>query len=248
MARYVQFPPAPVEGAWGLTNDRRNQWVRPWVGNFLSLALLHAFQAMGQAPAPVPPAVADCATEGGGTPPGHPQGSHSGADDVDLTYPMVEWPGSYHVGPVRNAQLSGPPVYLFAGYAAAIFAYCGILDRQHGGCLSNIAVDPRIEAVVERHIEGFVEVTAESRRRARDLINASRHESWVRYHSDHCHLRFVVREDEEALAASLQGQIDALLREMRGEPTPPPAPALTLESLAAEVADLRGRMAVLEGR
>jgi hypothetical protein len=239
----MQFPDPPLEGAWTVDRSRYEYWLLPWVSNCLQLALLHAFNAMGQVAAPVPPMVADCATADGDTPSGHPGDAHDGGDDCDVTYPMTAWPGSYHVGPMKNNRLSGPPTHLFAGYAAAFFAYLGILDRQHGGLLTNCAVDPRIEPIVESNIEGFAEVTPKSRRRAKDLINASRHASWLSWHADHTHLRFQHRDDGDALTARLEGQLGRLLSEMRGTSEPVPDPVLTLEE---RVAALERRLDALE--
>jgi hypothetical protein len=243
---YILFPDPPVEGAWTVERSGYEYWLRPWVSHFVQLALLHAFKAMGQVPAPVPPLVADCATADGDTPSGHPGDSHDSGLNLDVTYAMTAWPGSHHVGPMRDNRLSGPPTHLFGGYQAAFFAYVGILDRQNGGCLTNAAVDPRIEPILEANIEGFVEVSPESRRRAKDLINASRDASWLAWHADHTHLRFRDRgADEEGLAETLAAQVEDLLREMRGEaPQPAPAPAagpapepvdLTLEERVAEL-------------
>lgn len=239
MARLVEFPLPPVEGAWTLPSGYAH-WLMPHWTAFWSLVLTQVRLELG--PAKFPPAIYDCAKEDADTPEGHPGDAHDSGDDIDRGYPMISWRRGPIVGPSRNNELTGPPDTMDARYEARIVARAADLEVELGSLIQVYAVDRYVREPLLSELGMIPGLSRSVLTRAESLVWSGRDDSgsrgWKKYHHHHSHTRHDVRADGERLAREFAARERRLLTP--GEPT-----VLTVEE---RLADLEQRVAALEGR
>jgi hypothetical protein len=222
----IRFPEPPLLGAYLLADGNYSHWILPHWAAFWRLVFTQALKSMG-APAAIPPHVFDCSTEDADTPEGHPGNAHDGGDDLDIGYAMTS-NNNFNIGPIRwvqlgrnqkAPQLATAPTVLDTRYQAAIFAHAAILDREWGGLIQNIAVDPKAEEPLETAISAN-DLHEETKRTARNLLNSSRDVSWIYWHANHYHVRHYLRRDADELEREFRSRLNAIVAPVVVVPAP----------------------------
>lgn len=213
-----QFPPPRIAGAYTLSSERQHHYAEKYAIAAVEYCCYRVVRRIGAATWPM--RIFDCATRSGGTPPGHPTGSHNGGDDLDLGYyGLVDLrPHGYVPGPYSNAtdRMTGPPdARLFAARAEVEwFLAMGQLEDSLQGRLVRLCATDRY---IDRYLHPKIQ-TADARSsvkaEALRILFSSEDGGWAKYHHHHRHLRLSSLQNGDEIARRIERAfIQPLLKE-----------------------------------
>jgi hypothetical protein len=209
------FPGSRVPGSYTVqaaTVEEDAHWATPHAIRALEYAFYTVLRDCG--PAARQPLVCDASSRDGSTPEGHPAGSHEDGVNIDVCYYMNTSDHDYCAfDRVVDHQGVGEPNYLDTKRQARFYCALAELDLAETatsgrGLVECCGVDQGVHPAVLRAIDALPR-PAKERQRARSLIVSGG--GWLRYHWNHTHVRFAIRDDSAAVTARIEQRMEPLL-------------------------------------